>query len=74
MRRRKADLTIERQRASVTPDGWQPPAQLVVRGRLPPGEFEFERPTWGRPGDEDEQGHSSAPPAAASVTRSTAMG
>lgn len=57
MWRRKAGVTIERQRASVTPDGWQPPDQFVVRGRLPAGEFEFERPTWGRPGDEHHQWH-----------------
>jgi len=67
--RRKAEVTIERQRASVTADGWQPPDRFVVRGRLPPGEFEFERPTWGRPGDEHRQGHSAFESVTASGTR-----
>ena len=57
MWRRTADLAIERLRGSATPEGWQPPDRFVVRGRVPPGEFEFERPTWGRPGDEHQQGH-----------------
>jgi hypothetical protein len=67
--RRKTELTIDRHRASATPDGWQPPDQFVVRGRLPPGEFEFERPTWGRPGDEHRQGHYSFESVTASRAR-----
>jgi hypothetical protein len=48
---------VERRPAPRTPDGWQPPDLFVVRGRLPSGDFEFERPTWGRPGQEYRQGH-----------------
>src|SRR5690242_1605399 len=69
MWRRKADVTIERHRASVTPDGWQPRDHFVVRGHLPAGEFEFERPTWGRPGDEHQQGHYQFESVTASGTR-----
>jgi hypothetical protein len=55
--RRGHPLRVERRAASTRPDGWQPPDLFLVRGRVPPGEFEFERPGWGRPGDERSQGH-----------------
>jgi hypothetical protein len=57
VRRRGHMVRVERRTASRTPDGWQPPDMFVVRGPVPAGEFEFERPSWGRPGEEHRQGH-----------------
>jgi hypothetical protein len=50
-------VRVKRRVASRQPDGWQPPDRFVVRGRVPAGEFEFERPGYGRPGDERNEGH-----------------
>ena len=67
--RRKTSLAVESRPGAARPDGWRPPDEFVVRGRVPAGEFEFERPAWGRRGEERHQGHYRFESVTASGTR-----
>lgn len=69
MRQQKSGFSVESRPGAENADGWRSPHEFVVKGRVPAGEFAFERPAWGRPGDERHQGQYQFESVTASGTR-----